>query len=204
MVNIVKQSVKLDQEIRADEAYKRIERAGRTAYKSESSGDHEATLRFIRSLISRGHESVLEHISVSVRIVTDRAIANELVRHRIASYTQESTRYCNYNQRGFSVILPENLSGDKHLDDVIKVLQQIEATYNTLVNAHMKPEMARAILPLCLKTEIVATMNIREWRHVLKLRLDTHAHPQMRELAGLILRALSDALPILFEDISEV
>lgn len=204
MVNIVRQSVKLDQEIRANEVYQRIERAGRTAYKSESKGDQETTLRFIRSLINRGHESVLEHISVSVRIVTDRAIANELVRHRIASYTQESTRYCNYNQRGFSVILPENLSGDKHLDDVMKVLEQVEATYNTLVNAHMKPEMARAILPLCLKTEIVATMNIREWRHVLKLRLDTNAHPQMRELAGLILRVLSDALPILFEDISEV
>lgn len=166
-----------------------IERAGRTCYKSEMNDP----VAFIRMIIKRGHESVLEHASATFLIVTDRGISHEIVRHRLASYSQESTRYCNYAGKEMEYI--PNAYIPHH------VMEVLEDEYNKMVEAGAKPQEARDILPTCLKTELVMTANFREWRHFLKLRLSMAAHPKIREIACLILADLNNIAPTVFEDI---
>lgn len=187
-----------------------IELAGRTCYKSEDSnrlGDLDKTKKFVKMLIERGHESVLEHEKVTVRIVCDRGVTHEIVRHRIASYSQESTRYCNYGQDKFGnevtfidlrhfLVNPEA----RKLWEV--AMQQAETNYLELVNQHgVPPQFARSVLPNSLKTEIVVTANIREWRHIFKLRTSKAAHPQMQEIMGPMLAEFQACIPVVFDDI---
>jgi thymidylate synthase (FAD) len=179
-----------------------IEYAGRTCYKSEPAGDPE---KFVRGLIKRGHESVIEHASASFRIVCDRGVTHELVRHRLASYSQESTRYCNYAKDKFdgeiTVIEPPGL--DQVAQDTWRhAMLTVESAYMVMINAHrLPPQIARSVLPTCLKTEIVFSANFRELRHFLRLRTAPAAHPQMREIACEIGRYLVDAYPACFDDI---
>ena len=174
-----------------------LERYGRTAYKSEDKITPSSAEKFIRTIIKSGHESVLEHESISVRFICDRGITHELVRHRIAAYTQESTRYVNYTKKGMQFIKPPWGFSESDLD----FLGGIEHQYNKKINEGQTPQQARAFLPNCLKTEIVATMNIREWRHVLRLRTSEAAHPQMREIMCQLLDKFKQTLPVLFDDI---
>lgn len=167
--------------------YAKIERCGRISNLSESKGKPE---EFIRMLIKRGHESVLEHVSLTFHIICDRAIQNELVRHRHASFTVESTRYVQYDELTF--IRPPIWNA---------YLNEIEKVYCDAVEAIFTPEIARAVLPLCLKSELYMTANLREWRHILKLRTSKAAHPQMRNVAGQILQIFRDKLPVIVEDI---
>lgn len=190
------------------EELKNIEAIGRTCYKSEEqiTEDGESAKKFVHALIKRGHESVLEHESISVRIVTTRQIANELVRHRIASYSQESTRYCNYSKdkfgREIKCILPLEAERDLFLlDAYISAYENCEENYMMLLVNGAKPQIAASVLPLGLATEIVVTMNYREWRHFLKLRTSKKAHPTMRVLAESILDLFKSNLPIVFDDI---
>ena len=176
-----------------------IERIGRVCYKSEHRITSSSAAPFVRSIIERGHESVLEHISITVRFVTDRAIANELVRHRIAAYSQESTRYCNYKDK-IEFIYPKNVS-DKQLQLIKVACECAAATYQTLIAEGATPEIARDVLPLCTKTELIATYNLREWRHILRLRTDKAAHPKMRELMQTLLQFFQGLVPIIFDDI---
>ena len=176
-----------------------IERIGRVCYKSEHRITSSSAAPFVRSIIERGHESVLEHISITVRFVTDRAIANELVRHRIAAYSQESTRYCNYKDK-IEFIYPKNVS-DKQLQLIMEACECAAATYQTLIAEGATPEIARDVLPLCTKTELIATYNLREWRHILRLRTDKAAHPKMRELMQTLLQFFQGLVPIIFDDI---
>ena len=191
-----------------------IESAGRTCYQSEARGNPN---EFVRKLIERRHESVLEHVSATVRCITDRGVSHELVRHRIASYSQESTRYCKY-ENGIGVIAPpfvkwEPLAQDPReilydMQDVptaawVGTIQRSEIAYLQLLDNGVSPQLARSVLPTCLKTEIVVTMNAREWRHFLALRFQGKAgtpHPQMKELAGKILDVLRAWCPVLFEE----
>ena len=184
-----------------------IERCGRIAYQSHKKNpnhDFVITKKFVRGLIKLGHESVLEHGSMTVIFVTDRAVANELVRHRIASYTQESTRYCDYDKMGLTFIRPVDVPRETmRTSRWYAECGQDEWTYNAMRVEGKKPEEARAILPLCLKTEIAVTTNWREWRHILRLRTERHAHPQMRALMLPLLEELKARIPVLFDDIKE-
>ena len=176
-----------------------IERIGRVCYKSEHRITSSSAAPFVCNIIARGHESVLEHISITVRFVTDRAIANELVRHRIAAYSQESTRYCNYKDK-IEFIYPKNVS-DKQLQLIMEACACAATTYQALIADGATPEVARDVLPLCTKTELIATYNLREWRHILRLRTDKAAHPKMRELMQTLLQFFQGLVPIIFDDI---
>ena len=178
----------------------KLEACGRTAYKSEDKITKGSAEKFIRSIIKSGHGSVLEHVNITVKFICDRGVTHELVRHRIASYTQESTRYCNYSKKGVVFILPPW----GFTTDDIAFLNRVEYQYNKKIVEGQTPQQARAYLPNCLKTEIVTTMNVREWRHVLGLRTKPDCHPQMRQIMTILLREFKAKLPLLFEDINEI
>lgn len=193
-MRIGKQKVELLNPQSYEELTEKIEIAGRVCYQSEPKGDPE---KFIGMIIKRGHESVLEHGSLTFKVRTNRAIANEIVRHRLASYSQESTRYVKYDDIEF---IPGDRLGESYSEDM---LTRIEEAYNFLIGQEFKPEEARDILPNATATTLVMTMNFRELRHFLKLRLDKAAHPQIRELAGMILGILKEKYPVFVEDIEK-
>jgi thymidylate synthase (FAD) len=181
-----------------DEILNAIEWAGRTCYKSEDRINTNSAVQFVANIIRRGHESVLEHISISVRIITDRGVTHELVRHRIAAYSQESTRYCNYAGKEIEFIRPVDFS---ITSDGLALLRDIEEYYNRLIEANFTPQQARYFLPNGLKTEIVVTFNLRQWRHFFRLRTSKAAHPQMRSLARSMLSDFRARIPVVFDDI---
>lgn len=207
-MRIVKPSYEIMTKINREELLKTIEIAGRTCYKSEDKITEDSAVKFIKMLIKNGHEAMIEHNSITVKFVCDRGVSHEIVRHRIASFAQESTRYCNYSQDKFgkeiTVIEPFFFSNDKNN---IKYLtwyyacESAERSYFTLLENGASAQEARSVLPNSLKTEIVVTMNLREWRHFFRLRCANAAHPQMREIAIPLFEEMKELLPELFEDI---
>lgn len=200
----------IEEELDAQKIMRTIERAGRTCYKSESKISDGSAEKFISNILKLGHESVIEHEKITVRFICDRGVTHELVRHRIASYSQESTRYCNYCNDKFgnelTFIKPcfwdENTEEGKAKMEVWKQsLADIEKQYFKLIEMGARPEEARSILPNSLKTEIVVTMNLREWRHYFRLRTSERAHPQIREISNMLLTELKEKLPELFGDL---
>lgn len=185
---------------------KKIEQCGRVCYKSEDKICEGSAEKFVANIIKRGHESVLEHASITLKFVVDRGVSHEIVRHRMASYSQESTRYCNYIKDDFgseiTVIMPYFLEGSVAYKTWEAAMQCAEKTYFELLNFGLKPEEARTVLPNSLKTEVVVTMNLRELRHFLKLRTAKAAHPQMREITRPLLDELKMAIPVVFDDIT--
>lgn len=183
-----------------------IEAAGRVCYKSEDKADAASAAGFVKKIIGRGHEAVIEHASASFRIVTDRGISHEIVRHRIASYCQESTRYCNYARDRFggeiAVIEPPGLT-DVQREAWREACEAAERSYFALLGTGASPQVARSVLPTCLKTELIMTANFREWRHFLKLRAAPAAHPQVVEIAVAIREILIRECPPVFEDLAE-
>ncbi len=205
-MKIIKPSVEILDNITPVEVLKKLELCGRVCYKSEDKITDESAVKFISNIIKRGHESVLEHVSFSVRFICDRGVSHEIVRHRIASYSQESTRYCNYSKGDFdgqiTVIEPLYLEpGTEGYEIWRKACQEAEDNYFKLLQYGCTAQEARAVLPNSLKTEIVMTANIREWRHFLKLRTSKAAHPQIKEVAEMLLEQLNFLLPSLFDDI---
>lgn len=193
-----------------------ITKAGRVAYQSDREGNEET---FVRNLIRRGHESVLEHAKVSVVVSCDRGITHETVRHRIASYTQESTHYINYAGGKFGgdityIDLMGGIQREKamaHLsaEQIAAIIgewsegcQDAERHYNRMIEMGATPRIARSVLNNSTKAQIVITMNMREWRHFFKLRSASNAHPQMREVAEMLLEAFKEAIPVIFDDIN--
>lgn len=208
-MRIIEPSVEILSDINSDAILRNLELYGRVCYKSEDRITNDSANRFIQMLIKNGHESVLEHEKITVKFICDRGVSHEIVRHRIASYSQESTRYCNYNKDKFgnelTIIRPCFWNEDQEQYKIWKdTMQKIEDSYNSLISLGTKPEEARSILPNSLKTEIVVTMNMREMRHFLKLRTSLRAHPQMREVSCKLLRLLKEKLPVIFEDIEEI
>lgn len=188
------------------EELKRIERAARTCYKSEDliQEDGSSAKKLVQKLINRGHEAMLEHGILSVRFIVDRGVSHELVRHRLASYAQESTRYCNYGaQNGeITVIRPSFLvEGSPAYKSWYTAMQDAEYWYLDLLNKDCSPQQARAVLPNSLKTEVVMTANYREWRQVFKLRTSSAAHPQMVQVMRSLLLELQKLIPIIFYDV---
>lgn len=207
-MKIINASYRIETPIDGKQILKRIEHAGRTCYKSEDHITEESAKAFVRKLIERGHESVLEHESITVRFICDRGVSHEIVRHRLASYSQESTRYCNYSGNRFGnqitfikpCFLEEGTGGYKLWKQAMFVA---EKEYFELLNWGCTPQEARSVLPNSTKTEVVMTANLREWRHFLKLRTATAAHPQMRELTVPLLHELQEWIPVVFDDIAE-
>lgn len=200
-MRIVPPSFEIVDEIDGEEILRRIERAGRTAYKSEAKITPGSAREFVARIIRLGHESVIEHEKVSVRIVCDRGVSHEIVRHRLASYTQESTRYCDYGKAGeIQVIEPPKLTEAQRIL-WRTAMERAEEAYNEMRKAGAPPQIARSVLPNSLKTEIVMTANLREWRHFFKMRASLAAHPQMQELAYPMLREFARKIPVVFDDL---
>ena len=196
-----------------------IERIGRVCYQSSDRSDFSelSSSNFVKRLISKGHLSVLEHASASVRFVVDRGVSHEIVRHRIASYSQESTRYCKYNDH-VTFVIPSWASQIKagvYTRDSVKcsdtlpadqttwfvAMLSAEINYGELINYNISPQNARSVLPNSLKTELIMTANMREWRHFFQLRTSTAAHPDMRVVADQALRAMHCRAPEIFGDL---
>ena len=202
----IQPSVKILDELDYRQTLNKISMRGRVCYKSMHVDENAE--KFVAGLIARGHESVLEHVSFSVLFVCDRGVSHEIVRHRIASYSQESTRYCNYSQDRFgneiTVVFPA-FYGQKDSSTVDSLwmaacLQAEEYYFKMLANGASAQE-ARSVLPNSLKTELVMTANIREWRHFLKLRTAPAAHPDMRRVALMLLEKLQKQMPVFFADL---
>ena len=188
---------------------KLIEIAGRTCYKSNDKITEESAKKFVAGLIKRGHEAMLEHSILSIKFICDRGISHELVRHRLASFAQESTRYCNYSKDKFgneiTVIKPFFFEkGSANYNAWYESCQAAENAYFKMLNNGATPQEARSVLPNSLKTEIIVTMNYREWRHFFKLRaarLTGPAHPQMEEITIPLLNEIKKLIPVVFDDI---
>ncbi|RLB93546.1 MAG: FAD-dependent thymidylate synthase [Deltaproteobacteria bacterium] len=183
-----------------DDIMEGLEDAGRTCYKSEDKITPGSADKFIRKIIDLGHETVLEHAILSVRIVCDRGVTHEIVRHRLASYSQESTRYCDYQGAGIQFIHPLGLTEEQKIRRENHYMM-VQKLYDQERDEGLSPQIARGILPNSLKTEIVMTCNLREWRHFFKLRAAAPAHPQMKELAIPMLTDFYKLLPVVFGDL---
>lgn len=201
----------------------RIERIARTCYKSEAHITEGSAEKLVRSLVKRGHFPMLDHHSISVKIVCDRGVSHEIVRHRIAAYAQESTRYCNYSKDKFGnhltfikpCFFPDMPTGEWELVEWPKYdfneaeeawfseMKYSEERYLKMIKAGSSPQEARDVLPNSLKTEIVCTLDLTAWRHFFKLRTATAAHPQMREIAVPMLEKFRELVPIVFEEVAE-
>ena len=206
-------------------ALQMIERAGRTCYKSEDRITSDSAENFVAGIVKLGHESVLEHANATFKIVTDRGVTHELVRHRIASYSQESTRYVKYDK--IKVVIPVDFKTTLWSEifgssfpiivnhEVLLRACRLEKNalcwlnscfesgckYQSMIDGGEKPQIARSVLPTCLATEIVMTANFREWRHFLKLRTARVAHPQIREVANMVKDWFVDHYPAIVFDI---
>lgn len=189
---------------------KDIEYAGRTCYKSEDKITNNSAKKFVKTLIKNSHEAMLEHSHLSVKFICDRGVSHELVRHRLASFAQESTRYCNYSQVKFgnelTFIRPcffTDLRGDDY--EIWRTTMAVaEDSYFTMLKNGCTPQEARSVLPNSVKTEVVMSANYREWRHFFWLRAARKtgpAHPQMEELAVPLLREVCGLIPEVFDDI---
>lgn len=204
-MNIIEPYFVVESTVNQEYILKQLELAGRTAYKSENQITKNSASDFIKMIINKGHLSVIEHQFITVRIICDRGISHEIVRHRLASYTQESTRYCNYSKGKFgneiTLIKPcfWDINNEKYLIWK-KTMKVIENAYNKLIELGATPQEARSILPNSLKTEIVVTMNLREWLHFFQLRTSSHAHPQMRQITLPLLKEFQKILPIVFNN----
>lgn len=184
-----------------------LELAGRTCYKSEDRMTPGSAVKFVRMIEERGHHSVLEHCVATARFVCNRGVTHELVRHRIASYSQESTRYCNYSkdkhENQISLIPMRGGLTDEQWERRLGLYKHVEEVYLAETSEGVKAQQARDNLPICLKTEIVATFNLREWMHVFTLRCSKAAHPQIREVMLVALSVFATRLPAIFEPIKD-
>ncbi|MBQ4541691.1 MAG: FAD-dependent thymidylate synthase [Clostridia bacterium] len=194
-------------DVNGQEILNKIERCGRVCYKSEGKIEEGSAEKFVAGIIKRGHEAVLEHASVTVKFVVDRGVSHEIVRHRIASYCQESTRYCNYSKDDFgseiTCIIPHYLDYKSEGWETWKAaMKSCEDAYFKLLDIGHTAQEARAVLPNSLKTEVVMTANLREWRTFFKLRCANAAHPQMREVTRPLLEDFKNLIPVVFDDIT--
>jgi|WetSurMetagenome_2_1015567.scaffolds.fasta_scaffold37656_7 thymidylate synthase (FAD) len=234
-MRIIKPSVEILSNFNGKEILKMIEKCGRVCYKSEDKITENSAEKFVQMLINRNHLAMLEHYNLTVKVICDRGVTHEIVRHRIASYAQESTRYVDYNKRGMEFIIPSHFDLNTGIYDFGYANEHIyfgessdsqqpitncnqkdwgtskilwlrhmlwsEKTYNTMINQGQKPQEARSVLPNSLKTEIVITMNLREWLHFFKLRTDKAAHPDMQVVAKLILEEFRKTISVIFDNI---
>lgn len=208
-MRVINAGYEIISDLNGAEILKHIERCARVCYKSEDRITDGSAEKMVAALIRSGHEAMLEHYSFTVKFICDRGIANELVRHRIASFAQESSRYCCYAKDKFGKELtfinpcfwePDSDNYARWFHE----MDEAEKTYLAMIESGATPEQARYILPMSIKTEIVMTANLREWRHFLKLRAEGvtgKPHPQMLEITIPFLNELKQKIPVVFDDI---
>ena len=208
-MRVINAGYEIISDLNGAEILKHIERCARVCYKSEDRITDGSAEKMVAALIRSGHEAMLEHYSFTVKFICDRGIANELVRHRIASFAQESSRYCCYAKDKFGKELtfinpcfwePDSDNYARWFHE----MDEAEKTYLAMIESGAAPEQARDILPMSIKTEIVMTANLREWRHFLKLRAEGvtgKPHPQMLEITIPFLNELKQKIPVVFDDI---
>lgn len=213
-MKIIKPEFKIVSAPSEEVMYKLLADAGRICYKSERKSANSDRI-FLRNRIADGHESILEHATISVLLTCDRGVSHELVRHRIASYSQESTRYCNYAKDKFDsqvtyiniaegATLDPNIHPDKLHAIVLEwynACEDAERHYFRMLELGATPQISRSVLNNSTKTEIMVTMNIRSWRNFFRLRCATVAHPQMRQISTAMLETFKELWPVLFDDI---
>lgn len=223
-MRLINSSVEILDQIDGEEVLKKLEKIARTCYKSESriTEDGASARKLLTNIIKSGHEAMIEHYSFSVKFICSRAMSHELVRHRMASFAQESQRYVNYGKRGgIEFIVSESLANTlRQAGSAIHLLTRStvppelseaqafvstaaasEAAYMRALEHGAKPQEARDLLINATKTEIVMTANLREWRHFFNLRCDQAAHPDMRRLALDLLCQVHFRIPVIFDDL---
>lgn len=215
-MQVIKAGYEIMDPLNGEEILKKIERVARVCYKSEDLIKEGTAEKMVRALIKRGHEAMLEHFSFSIKFIVDRGVSHEIVRHRVASFAQESTRYCNYGSKAgeITVIEPCYLKVDgvdltvdnwsERYGAWVSACEEAEKSYLRMLEDGATPQEARAVLPTSLKTEVVMTANLREWRHFFKLRavgVTGKPHPQMLEVAVPLLKELQGIVPVVFDDL---
>lgn len=220
-MKLIKPSFEILTPIDGEEILKSIEKVARTCYKSEDKIAPGSAEKLVKILVTRGHEAMLEFADITVKFTCDRGVSHELVRHRLTSFAQESTRYCNYGKDAhmqfiipsFTTLEEQTLTPydltNQEITDLpaneriwLGTMSYAEVQYNNLIKSGWSPQEARSVLPNSLKTEINMKASIREWRHVFKLRCAPAAHPQMRELMIPLLHEFKKQIPIIFDDIT--
>lgn len=209
-MKIVDPSFRFIHALPREEAYRIISEAMSNCYRAELNATPKTPQEMVEKAIRIGHYSVVEHVSVSVDIICDRGVTHELVRHRLASYSQESTRYCNYSGEKFGRELtfiypswthtPEAMDSRKYAiwEDALRIA---EVRYMEMLDAGATPQEARAVLPNSLATKIAMTANLREWAHIFKLRCDLPANPDMRQVMKMIMFGMLDLYPSVFQPV---
>ena len=195
-MRIIKPSVSIESNISYEEALRIVENATRVCYKSEDKIKEGSAEKLIRGIIKAKHFGCIEHVSLTVKFICDRACSHQLVRHRLMSFNQKSQRYCK--EDNLEVIKPEGLENTSLW---LESCRQAENAYAELIRRGEKPEVARGVLPNSTATEIYATANIREWRHFFELRCDKTAQKDIRMLALELLCQMFEKYPVFFEDL---
>lgn len=182
------------------------ELAARTCYKSENKITEGSAEKLIKNLIKNKHLAMVEHCpNITVKFICDRAFSHELVRHRLCSFAQESQRYCKYENNDMEFIIPYWMYESRDIEErnmFYDVCHLTEQKYKELREKGLQAQAARCVLPNAVKTEVVVTANIREWRHLLQLRTAKDAHPEMQRVMRPLLEELKEKLPVFFEDIT--
>lgn len=205
-MQIIKAGYEILDTLNGEEILKKIERVARVCYKSEEKIGEGTAEKMVRALVKSKHEAMLEHFSFSVKFIVDRGVSHELVRHRVASFAQESTRYCNYGHEGEITVIKPLYITDCGEDYNLwrKACIVAEKQYLDMLAYGFSPQEARAVLPNSLKTEVVMTANLREWRHFFSLRAcgsTGKPHPQMLEVAVPLLKEVKSLIPVVFDDL---
>ena len=191
--------------IQPENVLETIEKSARTCYKSEEKISAGSANKFVKNLLEKNHHAMIEiAIDPIIKIITNRGVSHELVRHRLCSFAQESTRYINYKKE-IEFIKPVWFDSSSNTQQKlwIESCKNSELIYKDLINCGWKPEQARDILPNSIKTEIVIKANLREWRHIFNLRCSKKAHPQIRDIMCAILHEFGEKIPLIFDDLVE-
>lgn len=207
MVKIVSPNVEIITPINGEDILKHIELCARNCYKSEDKITPDSARLMVRKLIESGHEAMLEHYSITVKLTTDVGAYKDLTRHRHASWAIESTRFCNYSKGKYgselTFIKPCNIDENSELYNIwYNTMQQIESGYIAMAKLGAKADQLRMMLPHSTKADVIMTCNMREWRHIFKLRCDTHAHPSVQEIMKMVLNRFKKEIPVFFDDIN--
>lgn len=212
-MQVIKAGFEIIDTLDGEQILKKIERIARVCYKSEEKIGEGTAESLVRALIKSNHLAMLEHFSFSVKFIVDRGVSHEIVRHRVASFAQESTRYCNYGTKGgeitviepcFWSYIPNDTKRNALHDIWVEAMSKAEARYLELLGYGSAPQEARAVLPNSLKTEVVMTANLREWRHFFSLRAcgsTGKPHPQMLEVSVPLLQEVKGLIPVVFDDL---
>lgn len=206
MVKVIAPSIEILTPLDGDSILKHIELCARNCYKSEDKITTDSARKMVKKLIEMGHEAMIEHFNLSVRLITDIGVLKDLSRHRLVSFAVESTRYCLYSKDKFgselTVMDPPVLEKDSEAYQIwLHTMEEIEKGYNALAQMGYKADVCRTLLPHGFKVEMIMTANLREWRHIFRLRCAPAAHPTVQQVMKLLLKEMRSKIPVIFDDI---